>query len=287
VTGTFTCDVSSYQPPVDDSYPWPWLIFRACDGTYRDSNFAANLAWAKKAAAAGKLAGYTVYAVYEPGVDTLGTVKAMVGTPDDHITVMIDVESWGGKIQGNRSADVTALWLALGTWLGDQRRVIVYGNQNDLASLYTTRPPGVRLVVASYGSIKPNVPGQIGWQYSDGQTLYPLPAGWPRSSPPFGACDHNHFDLDPADLAATLGVGADMPLDPNDPVVVSIYTRIHDAAQGTTNNVNTHVGGLTNQLVALAAQVTALQSTVAKLTAGSGGVAPTSFVGTVKLDAAP
>jgi hypothetical protein len=281
VTGTFACDVSSYQPAVNDTYPWPWLIFRVCDGTYRDSNFASNLAWARKAAASGKLAGYTIYAVYEPGADTLGTIKAMVGTPDAHVTVMIDVESWGGKITGNRSADITALWLALGTWLGDQRRVIVYGNQNDLASIYPTRPPGVRLVVAAYTSTKPSVPGMIGWQYSDGQTAYPTPAGWPRSSSPFGPCDHNHFDLEPADLAATLGVGADMALTSADAKTVWDYNPDGRSPLYRLEDIETQVGALVKQVAALTALVTTLSS---KLTT-TGAVAPTAFTGTVTLQA--
>lgn len=286
MSGTFACDISSWQRPVDDTYPHPWLIFRACDGTYRDPNFPANLNWAK-ANAGKKLVGYTVYAVYEPGVDILAVVKSMVGTPDPYLTVMIDVESWSGKIQGDHSADITAVYRAFAAWLGDERRVIVYGNQGDLANLYPHRPPAEHLIIAAYGSVKPNVPGQIGWQYSDGQSMYPVPAGWPRATSPFGPADHNHFDLDPAALAAELGVGdVTAPSDvwgfniPSDPGGTTAAHRLFQA--------NLALGSLNSAVSALSAQVAALAAAVAKIQSGGGsGAAPTAFTGTVNLVAKP
>lgn len=211
--GATATDVSEFQVPVTNAYPHGWLIFRACDGTYQDRVASKNLAWAKTAAASGRIAGYTAYCVFRPGADTFGTITDVIGQPDQHVTVMIDVESWGGAIRGNYSPQITKLADQLATWLGDRRRVIAYGNQNDLATIYPNRPDWIRLVVASYGSIKPAVRNMIGWQYSDGQKRYPVPVGMPRSTKPFGPCDHNIFPgLTPLELAATLGVGDDMPL---------------------------------------------------------------------------
>jgi hypothetical protein len=203
---TFSVDVSYYQKAADDSYRRGWFIFRACDGTFRDPNFAANLAWAKRAVKT-TLTGYTVYVVYRPGVDVLSIVKSMLGTPDNHLTVMIDVESWGGEIRGDHSSEITRLAEALAQWLGDKRRVLAYGNQGDLANLYPHRPSWLKLVVASYGMFRPNLHNMFGWQYSDGSLRWSVLRGYPRSSKPFGNCDHNFFlGLSAKEIAATLGV---------------------------------------------------------------------------------
>ena len=45
MTDTLFADVSEFQVPVNDSYPYRVLSIRVCDGTYRDHNFAANYAW--------------------------------------------------------------------------------------------------------------------------------------------------------------------------------------------------------------------------------------------------
>ena len=176
---------ATFQTSYDDSYPHHWAIFRVCDGTFVDPKFAVNRTWAESAVAKGKITGYTVYCVYRPGVDVLGVVKAAVGKPSKHVTVMVDIESWSGQISGDHSAAITTLIHSLGIWLGDSRRVLAYGNQGDLASIYPHRPSALRLVVAAYGSVQPNVPGLIGWQYSDGQTKWPVPDGYPRASKPF------------------------------------------------------------------------------------------------------
>jgi hypothetical protein len=213
MSGVITVDVSEFQRPVTDSYPHDWFSFRVCDGTYVDRNAAKNLAWARKAAKAGKIAGYTCYCVYRPNTPTLQTVMRVIGQPDDHVTVMVDVESWGGAIRGDHSQAITALANGLGEWLGDRRRVLAYGNHGDLVSLYPTRPSWLRFIVAGYGTQQPAFPNMIGWQYSDGDSRWPTPNGLPRKTRPFGNCDHNVFpSLTAAELAEQLGVGADMPL---------------------------------------------------------------------------
>lgn len=208
MTDTIACDISYYQPVVDDTYPHKWLIFRACDGTFRDPHFAANYKWCRKAVKTGRLTGFTVYAVYRPGVDIVSTVQSMVGKPGRHLTVMVDVESWNGEITGDHSVEITDVVKRFADWLGSRDRVLAYGNRYDLAALYPTRPDWLRLVVASYGSEEPDVPHMVAWQYSQGLSTDPLPPGLPRSSRPFGDCDHNIFPgLAPSRVADTLGVG--------------------------------------------------------------------------------
>lgn len=288
---TFSCDVSEFQTVYTDAYPHKWAIFRACDGNYRDPHFAANLRWAQGAAKAGRIAGYTVYGVYEPGVDTLGVIKSMVGEPDRHLTVMIDVERWGGKITGNHSGDINRFAEATAAWLGDRRRVLLYANQGDYAELFPSRDSWLRCVVAGYSSNQPTFPQMIGWQYTDGQNQWPTPAGYPRSSAPFGACDHNAFpNHTPAQLAVALGVGGppqiigefSVPIDPEakkylDSQFAALAGGLGIIAHGDKTHLSSldRLNGLASQqVVALAdpthgvvVQIAQLHATVASLTA--------------------
>lgn len=206
-TGAIFTDTSYYQAAVDDTYPHRWLSFRACDGTFHDPKFDQNYAWAEKACQNGKLAGYTIYAVYRPGVDIVSVVQSMVGTPSKHVTVMVDVESWNGEIGGNHSTEITRLIKRFAKWLGSRDRVIAYGNVYDLGNIYPHRPSWLNIAVASYGTVQPTVQNMVIWQYYGGADT-PTPAGLPRSSAPFGVCDHNIAPgLTATDLANTLGVG--------------------------------------------------------------------------------
>jgi hypothetical protein len=199
-------DVSEWQVPVDDSYPWPVLAIRSNDGTYKDRDFAANYAWSKRALASGRLRALIVYMVYRPNwQETLATTKAMVGTPGPQVAFMIDVESWAGQIKGDQSSSVNALFHGLVSWCGNPARVIGYGNVGDLNSLWPTKPPGIRLIVAGYGS-NPDYPGKLGHQFTNG-VVDAVPVA------PFGAADVNSadgFDIDHFCTAIGIG-GAALP----------------------------------------------------------------------------
>ena len=196
VNALIACDVSEFQTAVTNAYPHRWLTFRACDGSYVDHHLDANLAWAVHARKTGKLDGFTVYVVYEPGRnDTILSILHAHNVPAD-CTVMIDVESWGGKINGNHSGEINALARALAKRQGSKQRVWGYANRGDYAAIWPKRPRWLGLVVASYGGSKPASPGPgplVGWQYSNGQ--YDVP-GLPNSSAPFGRCDHNQLYID-------------------------------------------------------------------------------------------
>lgn len=176
-------DVSEWQCPVNDSYPHPVLAVRANDGTYRDQRFATNYEWMRGALDAGRLAAGIVYMVYRSNwYQTLQTTKAMVGEPHPNTAFMIDLESWGGQIVGDQSHGINSLYWGLAQWLGDRKRVIGYGNTGDLDVLWPSKPRGLRLVVAAYGS-NPDYPGKLGHQFaSDHDTA------------PFGPCDINSAD---------------------------------------------------------------------------------------------
>lgn len=172
---TLFVDSSEFQRcPLDDSYPYQFASFRACDGTYRDQKFAANHAWAKRAADSGRIAGFIVYCVWRPNwQDTVATLKAMVGAPHPRMAVMLDVESWGGQITGDRSAGINAAREAVIAWLGGNRkRVIGYGNAYDLTSLWPDRKDA-RIILANY-SANPEFPGKIAHQFTSSATVAPF-----------------------------------------------------------------------------------------------------------------
>lgn len=175
MTDTLWCDISEFQSRVDDTYPYRWLSFRSNDGTYRDRHFADNYGWCVKRAVQGKLDGFIVYAVYEPDggawADTL--IKA-VGTPHPLLAVMIDVESWGGRITGDRSADINAGVSKLAAWLGDKARVTGYGNAGDLNRLWPhPNLDANHLVYANYGA-DPGYPGAFAHQFTDAGNVPPF-----------------------------------------------------------------------------------------------------------------
>lgn len=214
-TDTLYCDVSEWQVPVDDSYPHPVLCIRSNDGTYRDKKWVANYDWCRRSADSGRLVFFQVYFVWRPNwQDAVATLKSQVGQPHPKMVVMLDVESWGGQITGNQSAGINAAFEDICAWLGDRRRVIGYGNQGDLDSLWPQRPADVRLVVAKYSTTAPSYPGQIAHQYTDGSGY----GTGPQSSPPFGNCDHNWaYGLDPQQFAAALGIEGGPPPMPTPP----------------------------------------------------------------------
>src|SRR6185503_2299107 len=198
---TIWSDVSEWQVPVDDSYPYQVLAIRSNDGTYRDKDFAANHAWSRRALDTGKLRALLIYLVYRPNwADELATLRDVVGTPHPKCAVMIDVESWGGQITGDQSPGINNLHHGIGSWLGDMRRVIGYGNVGDLNRLWPVKPPGVRLVIAAYGS-NPDYPGKLGHQFTDGATADHLLVS------PFGYADVNSADgYDITAFCAALGL---------------------------------------------------------------------------------
>lgn len=177
-------DVSYFQPIVTDEYPHPVLAIRANDGTYEDPAFEHNYEWAQRALADSRLDIIIVYCVYRPNWEqTANTLMSMVGHPIDQLVVMIDVESWNGQIKGNHSANINNMHRKLSDWLGNPRRVIGYGNKGDLDALWPNKPPGVALVVASYGGTTPTYPGMVAHQYGDNIACNP-----------FGPCDANRAD---------------------------------------------------------------------------------------------
>ena len=200
-------DVSEFQVPVDDSYPYRIFSFRSNDGNYRDHNFAANYAWAARAADAGRLACFIVYFYWRPNwAETVDTQRDMVtgaGGPHPKMISMVDVES-GGNPGGDQSGGINSAYQRAADWLGSPRRVIGYANRADFDTMWPTRPDGLAMIGAGYGS-NPDLPGQTAHQYTDGQGYG---GGLPEGAPPFGNCDMNSADgLSPEEFASRVGIG--------------------------------------------------------------------------------
>lgn len=232
---SFFADVSEWQRTVDDTYPYPIFSFRSNDGTYRDRNFVENYRWACAAADAGRLACFVVYFYWRPDwAATVGTQVDMVlaqGAPHPKMISMIDVES-GGNPGGDQSDGINKSYWALAGWLGNLRRVIGYANGNDFNNMWPTRPNGLRMIGAGYGS-NPNLPGQIAHQYTNGvyssnakaqlhnhttpglerAISLSLGTALPLGASPFGNCDMNSADgLTPQQFAAACGISTGGPL---------------------------------------------------------------------------
>lgn len=239
---TLWADVSQWQVPVDDRYPYQVLAIRADDGTYRDIEFPVDYGWAHAALDSGKLKGLIVYCVYRQNwSDTLVTFKSMVGTPHPRMAVMMDVESWGGQIAGDQSGGINALHDGLAIWLNDPRRVIGYGNTGDLNALWPHKPAGIRLIVAAYGS-NPAYPGKIGHQFADNY-----------NTPPFGPCDINSADgMDVDTFCAALGLdGSPSPIPPPAPAPPAPGPgpdSIPFVEYGQSNPTIAHLQAFTNQV---------------------------------------
>jgi len=63
LTDTLYADVSEWQRPVDDSYPYRVIAIRSNDGTYQDKNWASNYAWCKRRCDENALVFFIVYFV--------------------------------------------------------------------------------------------------------------------------------------------------------------------------------------------------------------------------------
>lgn len=232
---SYAADVSEFQGPLTSAYPWRGVIFRVGEGDYhKDTRFDVNYAAAKTLMAQGHLDWFGVYHVgIKPGINGVRSITSQVDAINSWIggplhgggIIMQDAENWSGLQGGNMSGLFNGILegcvnLVLG---GDERRTLGYGNGSDWANLWPDRPSWLKRTVASWGT---SWPGTFGWQFRGG-TATPVAGGYPTTVAPWGAVDLNAFvGLTSKDVAAAFGIGADMALDLNDPVVKAIRADI-------------------------------------------------------------
>lgn len=184
-------DVSEWQNGVDDSFNRDFLMFRAMnENGIEDVKARDNLTWAISRRASGKIKQFGVYVIpaIAPNQGILNTLD-LLGIPHDCV-IMIDMESWGGQVVGDHSAQINQLASALaGRQNGRTDLVWGYGNLNDMAHIWPGIPSWCGAIEANYGPASIDPPsGIIGWQYCnavENGTIYP------SATPPFGNCDHN------------------------------------------------------------------------------------------------
>ena len=219
---TIFADVSEFQAPVDDSYPYAIISIRSNDGTYEDHNFQQNYQWCVDAANDGRLAAFIVYYYMRPGETGCDTHMAMVndaGGPNPKMITMMDVES-GGNPNYDMSSVLNDEYTRLAAWLGDERRVIAYANLGDERSMWKFKPEHLEWILAGYGA-NPYDPSliKLAHQYTDGQG-YGAASGLPDGCPPFGQCDMNSADgLDPVAFAAACGINTQENAVSNPPAI--------------------------------------------------------------------
>ena len=229
----FWMDISEWQTPLTDAYRRPVVMIRTCLGSsYVDRNLTPNLT--NIINRASRWWAWGAYHVWYPGAqDTqIALIKRCLAPALGHKKLMrklfyvIDLESWAGQISGDHSAELTAFAVRIIKEVlgGDRSRLAVYGNQYDLASLYPNppawmdnTPSGAKIIVAGYSSLVPARP-HWAWQYSDGESKWAVPSGYPRSTPGIGAGDHNVFVGSKAQFLTSLGLNPSKPKPP--PVVV-------------------------------------------------------------------
>ncbi|MET9328402.1 hypothetical protein [Tsukamurella sp. NPDC003166] len=179
---TLFADISEWQPPLDDSYPYRVLSIRSNDGTHRDDNFAHNYDLATEWLDQGRLEVLIVYVVIRQNwQDCVRTHVQMQGDDRPGVVSMVDAESWNGRIAGDNSEAFNGAVRQLSVWragpgagqLDRPRRVIGYLNPND-AAIWPSRPR-MRWIVPAYGALPRFGPdtvdladGMIAHQYTDG-----------------------------------------------------------------------------------------------------------------------
>lgn len=128
MTDTLFADVSEYQVPVNNSYPYRVLSIRVCDGTYRDRNFAHNYRWMRSAFDSGRLTFGIVYTYARPNWwANANTVRSMIdaaGGLHPRVALMLDVES-GGNPPGDGSSWINRLYWNLADYAGSPVRTSV------------------------------------------------------------------------------------------------------------------------------------------------------------------
>ncbi|WP_280404968.1 hypothetical protein [Nocardia brasiliensis] len=212
MSGVYWADVSQFQVdaskrpiPIDDTYPHPVFAFRSNSGDRADVVFAENARRVSTMLDDGRLRAAIVYYFLWPDQANCDLHRQLLEESGlwrhPRVVTMVDVESAGGRISGDVSAEANDEIARLRGWYGDPRRVIGYYNPRADPTLWQSRPQDLLLVVPHYNGTPGDsydFPGRFAHQYGDAILC-----------PPFGRCDMNYTGMDLPELLETLGIEGD------------------------------------------------------------------------------
>lgn len=231
---TFFADVSTYQPLIDSSYPYPVFGFRADSGSSTDSNAAGN--WAYCDQHPDRVPVVLPYVIFKPGRSgaVFTRLKNLFGSQcPPQVVPEIDMES-GTQFAGpgDHSAEANDLAVTLAGWSGKQAKTQGYANAPDWAGNWPNSPGWMKRRLAAYSSGA--TPDTYYARQYYGALPYASPAGYPRACPPFGGyVDMNVIPRSIDQILADYGITPedDMPLTDTD--IDKIATAVwHHQMQG-------------------------------------------------------
>lgn len=275
---TFFADVSTYQPLVDSSYPYPVFGFRADSGSSTDSHADGN--WGYCDQHPDRILAVLAYIVFKPGRSgaIFTRLKNLFGSQcPPQVVPEIDMESgvqFAGP--GDHSVEANDFIATLAGWSGKQARTQGYANAPDWAGNWPRTPVWMKRRLAAYSS-QPTAAGYYSRQYY-GALPYASPAGYPRSCPPFGGyVDMNVIPRSIDQILVDYGIGAPVAtLDADD--LANIANAVwHHKMQGNlsaqyqadvliTDIRNGELGKTRDAALAAAAGVSSIAAKVGALT---------------------
>ncbi len=230
VPGALFTNTSYLDGPLDERYPFGVVALRLVTGAEEDPIARQNLQTAAELVERGRLLAVLGCVAYRPG-DQLAPTEAFraavvtaLGDVPPWLAAMIEVESGPEPVSGDRSAELSELYLRLAGLLGhDGRRVVASSTPSGLAQHWPDRPGGLATVLASQRVFPPPAPDLLAWQYTNG---FVAVDGLPTASPPFGRCPHLVAPhLTAAELAAQLGALDSTTSDPLEDIVAMYGSR--------------------------------------------------------------
>lgn len=271
---TFWADISTFQPIVDGSYPYPVLGFRADSGNSTDSHATAN--WRYCDTHPTHIRVVVPYIIFKPGQSgaIFNRLRNLFGSQcPPQVVPEIDMESGADFAgPGNHSSEANSFAATLAAWAGDQKQTGGYANAPDWSGNWPTPPGWMKKRLANYSS-NPTPPGYYSRQYY-GALPYPSPAGYPRTCAPFGSyVDMNVTPRTITQIEADYGIGdADVALTDAEYARIARDTTAAVSQMlrtgGVLNDLNTQTSQLEHHLDP---QLAAILAAVQRLGTGAGG----------------
>lgn len=241
--GIYMADVNQYRPgPLDESYPYSAIMFRACTGTTEDTQFRNFLKESIRQADAGLLDCFGVYCFWR-GPDTWTFMKKLLGpNPHPKMFIMFDVESGKGsalgEVTGDQSAAVNAAIEDARRYMGNPKRVGGYLNNMADPHLWTNKPSD------PWWEMTPDYSAPIGQPRKPSKATIFHQFSDKFACPPFGTCDMSFYPGTMPELLDKLGL---RPLNTPEPTPTP---ETNDGDQNVAD-IKTRLGTLLDEIKTL------------------------------------